>query len=159
MAGLPGNIKMTLQTLQRVTCEGKRMERCNSQNDKLSQKSSSLYTQTQADYIYKRCYIDKQGNYIDPKTTWDDLLKYYSHFLMLLSVGEGTRRMAQPVSVKAAKRIKSEDRHQENLRQVTNLQSKDLATKEEKRKEANREHNRDLEAEYLKQTHSRKYRS
>lgn len=30
------------------------------------------------DYSYKRCYTDNQGNFVNPRTSWDELLKLLS---------------------------------------------------------------------------------
>lgn len=105
----------------------------------------------QVDFEYKRCYIDKQGNYINPKTTWDDLLKYYTAWRMMVAIGDGTRRIASSIPDKAVQRIKSEKAHKNNQHHATKMQSEDLKKKESLRKQARYERNRDLEAEYLKQ--------
>jgi len=56
--------------------------------------------------VYRRPYEDEWGVLHDPTTEWDALLKNYKSWIMLASVGEGTRRMAMPASVEAVDSIK-----------------------------------------------------
>lgn len=85
--------------------------------------------------IYRRPYEDAYGTLHDPTTEWDELLKNYKPWVMLLQVGEGTRRMARPASVGAEKIIrKQQQREQDGAMGV-----------------------RELEADYLQKTHSRKH--
>lgn len=84
-------------------------------------------------YYYRRPYLDAWGNWRNPVSKWDELLKYYKPWIMLL-VGEGTRRMAQPASVRA---------HQ-------------LIRKEQKGYQRSLEHAHQLEAQYLRKEHKRK---
>ena len=85
--------------------------------------------------IYRRPYEDAWGILHDPTTEWDELLKNYKPWVMLLQVGDGTRRMAQPASVGAQRIIRREQhRRQQN---ATGMSS--------------------LEADYLERTNCRKH--
>lgn len=103
---------------------------------------------SKADYVYKRCYIDNQGNFIDPRTFWDELLKY-SRPGEMLKVSEGDRRMMVPVPVKARRAIKLEKAQQARLAQIHWMEAQDLKTNERKRKRAARKRIHELEAQYL----------
>ena len=86
-------------------------------------------------YYYRRPYRDVWGNWRHPATEWDELLKYYKYWVVLL-VSEATRRMAQPASVRAHAQIVREqicrERHFQKVAQ--------------------------LEAQYLKKEYARKHR-
>jgi len=85
--------------------------------------------------IYQRPYEDAYGTLHDPTTEWDELLKNYKHWVMLLQVGEGTRRMAQPASIGAEKIIRKEQQRQQIIAARVN----------------------ELEADYLQKNGYRKY--
>jgi len=77
--------------------------------------------------IYRRPYEDAWGILHDPTTEWDDLLKNYKSWVMLLQVGEGTRRMAQPASIGASKMIRKEQRRrQDSIARINQLEADDL---------------------------------
>jgi len=61
--------------------------------------------------IYQRPYEDAWGTLHDPTTEWDELLKNYRPWVMLLQVGDGSRRMARPASIGASQIIHKEQRH------------------------------------------------
>jgi hypothetical protein len=84
-------------------------------------------------YYYRRPYLDPWGNWHYPITEWDELLKYYKHWVVLL-VSEATRRMAQPASRRAAA----------------------LLAHEQRRKRRHFQKVAQLEAHYLKREHARK---
>lgn len=86
-------------------------------------------------YYYRRPYQDRWGNWHHPATEWDELLKYYKHWVKLL-VSEATRRMAQPASVRAHAQIVQEQRRRGHYFQKV----------------------AQLEAQYLKREHAHKQR-
>ena len=119
-------------------------ENINSPGDELSEDSSS---NTKVDYVYKRCYVDRQGNTIDPRTPWDELLKYYHSWKMLLvSNGE---HLAASVPIQAEKMIKREKAQGARLAQINALEAQYLETRARERKRAVRKRIRALEARYL----------
>ena len=63
--------------------------------------------------VYLRPYEDAWGTLHDPTTEWDELLKNYKSWVMLLQVGDGTRRMAQPASIGAEKIIRKQQQRQQ----------------------------------------------
>ena len=86
-------------------------------------------------YYYRRPYLDAWSNWHHPATEWDELLKYYKHWVRLL-VSEATRRMAQPASRRAAA----------------------LLVHEQRRKRRHFQKVAQLEAQYLKREHAHKRR-
>jgi hypothetical protein len=86
-------------------------------------------------YYYRRPYLDPWGNWRHPATEWDELLKYYKHWVLLL-VSEATRRMAQPASTRAHA----------------------LLVHEQRRKRRHFQKVAQLEAQYLEREHARKRR-
>lgn len=77
--------------------------------------------------IYRRPYEDAWGILHDPTTEWDELLKNYKPWVMLLQVGEGTRRMAQPASAGAQRIIRREQhRRQQSAIRMNNLEAENL---------------------------------
>lgn len=106
-------------------------------------------TNAKADHIYKRCYIDNQGNFIDPRTFWDELLKYCRPGEMLL-VSERERRLMAPVPVKARREIKLEKAQRARLAQIHWMEARYLKTEGEARKKASRKKAYELETQYLK---------
>jgi len=107
-----------------------------------------------ADYKYRRCYVDGEGNVVNPKTSWDDLLKYYRSYRRLLGVGDQSRFYASSTPMRAKRLIIAENIHRENKQRATELESEDLARKEKKRKKRKRERVADLAADYLDKVHS-----
>ena len=105
------------------------------------------------DYKPRRCYEDDDGNVIDPKTPWDDLLKYYRKYRMLLGVGRYSRQSSSSTPTQAMKLIIAENIHRTNKQKATELQSKDLKKKENKRKLTRRKRTADLAADYLDKVH------
>lgn len=75
-------------------------------------------------FDYLRPYEDAWGTLHDPTTEWDELLKNCKPWLMLLQVGEGTRRMAQPASIGAGKMIhKEQKRHRQAACRINKLEA------------------------------------
>lgn len=105
-------------------------------------------TSSKVDYVYKRCYIDNQGNFIDPRTFWDELLKYYRPG-EALKVSEGDRRMMVPVPVKVRRAIKLEKAQQARLAQIHWMEARYLEAEGKRRKRAARKRIHELEAQYL----------
>jgi len=101
------------------------------------------------DYVYKCCYVDNQGNFVDPRTSWDLLLKYYHPWEVLITASEGDRRLATPVPVKVRKAIKLERAQQARLAQIHRMEAQYLKAKERERKRAARRRIYELEAQYL----------
>jgi len=63
----------------------------------------------------------------DPTTEWDELLKNYKPWVMLLQVGDGTRRMAQPAAIGAGRMIRREQkRRAEATSRINALEASDL---------------------------------
>ncbi|MFP3952697.1 MAG: hypothetical protein ACOC88_00140 [Candidatus Bipolaricaulota bacterium] len=106
------------------------------------------------DYKPKRCYVDDEGNTINPKTSWDDLLKYYRSYRRLLGVGDQSRFYSSSTPTRAMKLIIAEKIHQDNKRRAAELESEDLQKKEKKRRKEKRERISDLAADYLDKVHS-----
>lgn len=78
-------------------------------------------------YVYWRPYEDAWGTLHDPTTEWDELLKNCKPWLMLLQVGDGTRRMAQPASIGAGRMIRREqERCAESTSRINALEANDL---------------------------------
>jgi len=77
--------------------------------------------------IYRRPYEDVWGTLHDPTTEWDELLKNCKPWLMLLQLGDGTRRMAQPASIGAARIIRRErQRRVQAISRIHALEASDL---------------------------------
>ena len=78
-------------------------------------------------YVYQRPYEDAWGTLHDPTTEWDELLKNYKPWVMLIQVGDGTRRMAQPASIGAGRMIRREERRRaEAASRINALEANDL---------------------------------
>jgi len=101
----------------------------------------------------RRAYEDDDGNTINPRTTWDDLLKYYRKYRRLLGVGQYSRQSSSSTPTQALKLIIAEKIHRANKRKATELQSKDLKKKEKERRVQRRKKTADLAAEYLDKVH------
>ncbi len=106
------------------------------------------------DYRPKRAYVDDEGNTINPRTSWDDLLKYYRSYRRLLGVGDQSRFYSSSTPARAMKLIIAEKIHEENKRKAIELESEDLRRKEKKRKMKKRKRVSDLAADYLDKVHS-----
>jgi hypothetical protein len=115
----------------------------------VSDSSYKEQTSLKADHVYKRCYIDNQGNFIDPRTFWDELLKYCRPGEMLL-ISEGERRLMVPVPVKARREIKLEKAQRARLAQIHWMEARYLKDKGEARKRSSRKRAYELETQYLK---------
>jgi len=80
----------------------------------------------------------------DPTTEWDELLKNYKHWVMLIQVGDGTRRMAKPASIGAGRMIRREQqRRAEATSKINALEANDLG-KINRRKHWKRRHKKKL---------------
>jgi len=106
-----------------------------------------------ADHKPKRCYVDQDGNTIDPKTPWDDLLKYYRKYRRLLGVGDFSRESSSNTPVKALKLIIAENIHRKNKEHATKLEAKDLEKKERQRRNRKRSRREELADDYLDKIH------
>ncbi|MEO0248008.1 MAG: hypothetical protein ABIN58_00410 [candidate division WOR-3 bacterium] len=88
-------------------------------------------------YYYRRPYQDRWGNWHYPITEWDELLKYYKHWVVLL-VSEATRRMAQPASIRAHALLVQEQRsRRRHFQKVAQLEAQYL-----EREDARKRHKR-----------------
>jgi len=77
--------------------------------------------------VYQRPYEDAWGTLHDPTTEWDELLKNYKPWVMLIQVGDGTRRMAKPASIAAGHMIRREqERCAEATSRINALEANDL---------------------------------
>ena len=77
--------------------------------------------------VYQRPYEDAWGTLHDPTTEWDELLKNYKPWVMLLQVGDGTRLMARPASIGAGRMIRREQQHRaEATSRINALEANDL---------------------------------
>jgi len=106
------------------------------------------------DYKYRRAYVDKEGNTVNPRTSWDDLLKYYRSYRRLLGVGDQSRFYSSSTPIRAMKLIIAEKIHHRNKKRAIELESSDLKKKEKRRKQKKRERIADLAADYLDKVHS-----
>lgn len=102
-----------------------------------------------ADYVYKRCYVDNQGNFVEPRTSWDLLLKYCHPWATVMTASEGDRRMATPVPVMVKKKVKLERAQRARLAQIHWMEAQYLKAKERKRRKKARKRIHELEAQYL----------
>jgi len=91
---------------------------------------------TPIDYVYQRCYTDKQGNTVDPRTFWDVLLKYHKPDKRLL-VSEGNV-LQKRVEHVAARLIAGEDRQMAARRRIDALETADLDARAEARRKRKR---------------------
>jgi len=74
-------------------------------------------------FTYKRPYEDAWGTLHDPTGEWDELLKYYQHWVRLI-VSDAARRMARPASAGALKLIRAEERRRrQNLARAHKLEA------------------------------------
>ncbi len=58
-------------------------------------------------FIYRRAYEDRWGVFHTPAGEWDELLKYYQHWVRL-KVSDAARRLARPASTAALELIREE---------------------------------------------------
>lgn len=105
------------------------------------------------DLTYKRPFTGEQGNLIDPRTSWDNLLKYYRKYRKLLGVGKRSRIMSASTPAQAWELMHAELKHKRNKEKATSKQSEDLKRKEGKRKKAKRRSVEKKEASDLERTH------
>jgi hypothetical protein len=104
-----------------------------------SHAGSPLWIQTErtpVDYVYRRCYVDRQGNTIDPRTFWDELLKYYKHNKSVL-ISEGAK-LSKPVAAVASQEIAAERRRVASRRRIEALEADYLEEKVVTRKQRKR---------------------
>jgi len=101
----------------------------------------------------RRCYVDGQGNVVDPRTTWDDLLKYYRKYRRLLGVGDFSRHCSSSTPTQALKLIIAEKIHRENRKKAAELEKQDLEKREKKRRKRRRKETANLAADYLDKVH------
>lgn len=99
------------------------------------------------DYVYKRCYVDKSGNTIDPRTPWDELLKYYQSWKTLIPTGSQPGSI--PVPIHAEKIMRQEETHRRNKARSEALEGEYLGKRANKRKRQSRQHVHELERQYL----------
>lgn len=105
------------------------------------------------DHKPKRCYVDDQGNTIDPRTSWDDLLKYYRKYRLLLGTGDFSRHCSSNTPLHALKLIIAENIHQKNKERASKMEKKDLKKKEKVHKRRSRNRQAELAADYLDKVH------
>ena len=75
-------------------------------------------------HTYLRPYEDNVGVLHDPRTVWDELLKYYKPRSLFLLIGEGSRRMCRPASLSAQLAIRTQAQsHGNNLARLENLEA------------------------------------
>lgn len=108
---------------------------------------------TGIDFTYKGCFTDGQGNLIDPRTSWDHLLKYYRKYRKLLGVGKRSRIMSASTPARALQLIRAELKHKKNKEEASRKEAGDLKRKEAQRKRAKRKKVEKKEATYLERTH------
>ena len=106
-----------------------------------------------ADHKPRRCYVDQDGNIIDPKTPWDDLLKYYRKYWRLLGVGDFSRESSSNTPLKALKLIIAENIHRKNKERAARLEARDLERKEDQHRNRKRSHVEEMAADYLDKIH------
>ena len=88
------------------------------------------------DYVYRRCYVDSQGNTVDPRTFWDELLKYSKHGKTVLA-SEGTR-FSQAASVQATREIAAEEHRRTSRKRIEALEASYLEERARARKKRKR---------------------
>ena len=122
--------------------------------EKKEQKSEEQeIPEIKVDYKYRRCYLDRQGNLIDPRTSWDDILKYYRKYRILLGVGRKSREFAASTPTGALKLILAKKNYKENKKKASYMERKDLKRKEKKRKKEKRKRVEEKGSSYLKWAH------
>lgn len=89
------------------------------------------------DYVYKRCYVDKHGNFVDPRTPWDELLKYRRHGQRVLTNREG--KHLESVDRKARREVRIERISRQKQSQISRLETYDLEHMARRRKKNTRE--------------------
>lgn len=73
-------------------------------------------------FVYRRPYEDAWGTLHDPTSEWDELLKYYQHWVRLI-VSEAARRLARPAVAGALELIRQEQRHRNNVARASKLEA------------------------------------
>lgn len=74
-------------------------------------------------FIYRRAYEDCWGVFHSPAREWDELLKYYQHWVRL-KVSDADRRLARPASTAAVELIHEEAAERRRLQsQVYRLET------------------------------------
>ena len=91
------------------------------QSEASGAESSPQVVRTPVDYVYRRCYVDKQGNTVDPRTFWDELLKYSKHGKTVL-IAE-TADFSRPVAEVAAREIATEARRRAARKRIDMLEA------------------------------------
>ena len=102
---------------------------------------------TKVDYVYKRCYVDKQGNLVDPRTPWDILLKYHRHYQRVLVDFDSNHD--ESVDHKARREIRAERIQQEKRSRSSRKESEDLKRMGNERKLDARRRMEQLASEYI----------
>jgi hypothetical protein len=99
------------------------------------------------DYVYKRCYVDKHGNTIDPRTLWDEYLKYYKSWNLLVGVGSGEG--SAPLPVQAKTMIRREEAQKAKIARAQKLEAEYLEGRSSRRRREARKRVHKLESDYL----------
>jgi len=99
------------------------------------------------DYVYKRCYVDKHGNLIDPRTPWDELLKYHRHGQRVLINREG--KHLESVDHKARREVRAEKIANEKQSKMRQMESYDLEHMTNQRKQNTRKRIEQLAMQHL----------
>ncbi len=97
-------------------------------------------------YVYQRPYEDAWGTLHDPTTEWDELLKNYKPWVMLIQVGDGTRRMARPASIGAGNIIRKEEQHRQYYATRTSSLEADYLERNNRRKHWKRRQKKKLKS-------------
>jgi len=102
---------------------------------------------TKVDYIYKRCYVNRQGNLVDPRTPWDILLKYHKHYQRVLVNFDGD--YGKSVDHKARREIGAERAQQEKRSRSSRKESEDLKSMGNERRLDARRRMEQLTSKYI----------
>ena len=84
------------------------------------------------DFVYKRCYVDKYGNFVDPRTPWDELLKYRHHGQHILASKQEKR--VESVDRKSRREVRAEKIALERQSHTSQMESYDLQQMTNRRK-------------------------
>jgi hypothetical protein len=99
------------------------------------------------DYVYKRCYVDKHGNLVDPRTPWDELLKYHRHGQRVLTNREDQH--LESVDRKARREVRAEKIAKEKQSKINQMGSHDLGHMTNQRKQNKRKRIEQLATQHL----------
>lgn len=99
------------------------------------------------DYVYKRCYVDQHGNLVDPRTPWDELLKYNRHNQRVLINHDGNH--SESVDHKARREVRAEKIAEEKQSKISQMGSHDLEHMTNQRKQNTRKRIEQLATQYL----------